>query len=151
MSEGRSTLNHYSLLSPTTGVGYALDALTTSQYLTCVPPITPSTTPPQPNPTKPNITPHKRPLDLSTGGSVHSYHAQPSSSRYQASPSPHRNKRAKTRFPSLTPAPPGSFSRVSGDTRAAEAVAQARKAWVPPAIRTQAVASYGAVPDLEVQ
>ncbi|CAN0591203.1 unnamed protein product, partial [Laminaria digitata] len=60
-----------------------------------------------------------------------------------------RNKtNAKTRFPSLTPAP-GPF-RLSGDTRAAEAVAHARKTWAPPALRTQAVTSYGAVPDLEV-
>lgn len=104
---------------------------------------------------------------------LQSYRAQPPSTlpnQYQqssaaaaaAAPSPDRRK---TRYPSLAPAP-GSF-RVAGgmgrggggsrggqggggDTRASEAVAHARKTWAPPALRTQAVASYGAVPDLEV-
>ena len=104
------------------------------------------------------------PPDLSLDG-FQSYHAQPSSiapsSSYAPLPERHRGatststskKRAKTRFPSLTPstlAPaPGNFS-ASGDTQAAEAVAHARKTWAPPALRTQAIASYGAVPDLEV-
>lgn len=81
---------------------------------------------------------------------LHSYHAQPSSAYQPALPPPERRKtnNAKTRFPSLTPAP-GPFLQ-SGDTRAAEAVAHARKTWAPPALRTQAVTSYGAVPDLEV-
>eukprot|EP00752_Nemacystus_decipiens_P004706 g4292.t1 len=107
------------------------------------------------------------PPDLSLDG-FQSYHAQPPSSSlapsstYSPLPERHRSgamssssskKRAKTRFPSLTPstlAPaPGNFS-ASGDTRAAEAVAHARKTWAPPALRTQAIASYGAVPDLEI-
>eukprot|EP00903_Cladosiphon_okamuranus_P018567 g17090.t1 len=112
------------------------------------------------------------PPDLSLDG-FQSYHAQPSSSMGPSStysralpPLPERHRgatsssgskrKAKTRFPSLTPsttpslAPaPGNFS-ASGDTRAAEAVAHARKTWAPPALRTQAIASYGAVPDLEI-
>lgn len=85
------------------------------------------------------------------------YRAQ-SPSTFQSSPatddrhtSRNRDRKGtttKTRFPSLAPAP-GSF-RSSGDVRAAEAVAHARKTWAPPALRTQAVTSYGAVPDLEV-
>lgn len=68
-------------------------------------------------------------------------------------------RRHKTRFVTLTPAP-ASFRNIGGgggeeaagegDTRARAAVAHARKTWAPPALRTQAVASYGAVPDLEV-
>lgn len=88
-------------------------------------------------------------------GGLHSYHAQPPSTLKgsglaAASPGRDRRKpRTKTKFPSLTPAP-GAY-RVSGDTKAAEAVAHARKTWAPPALRTQAISSYGAVPDLEVR
>ncbi|CAM9434767.1 unnamed protein product [Ectocarpus fasciculatus] len=95
-----------------------------------------------------------------------SYHAQPPASipdrhaslppeRHQgtsSNSSSNKNKKTKTRFPSLTPAltpAPGTFS-ANGDTRAAEAVAHARKTWAPPALRTKAIASYGAVPDLEI-
>lgn len=113
-------------------------------------------------------------LDFPLGG-LHSYHAQPNSSSYSGAPPPPPTGRrrdtgtstssrnanaskntAKTRFPSLTPPAvnfspaPGNFSMV-GDKRAAEAVAHARKTWAPPALRTQAIASYGAVPDLEVR
>ncbi|CAN0138119.1 unnamed protein product [Pylaiella littoralis] len=101
---------------------------------------------------------------------LHSYHAQPVSPSFsRASPPPGRRRdtststsskssknNPKTRFPSLTPPSenlsptPGNFS-AAGDARAAGAVAHARKTWAPPALRTQAIASYGAVPDLEVR
>ena len=93
------------------------------------------------------------PLPYRPQDEFRAYSAQPPSP--SSSPSPTRNRSrtsasitTKTRFPSLAPTP-GSFL-VSGDTRAAGAVAHARKTWAPPALRTQAVTSYGAVPDLEV-
>ncbi|CAM9517183.1 unnamed protein product [Ascophyllum nodosum] len=93
------------------------------------------------------------PLPYRPQDEFRAYSAQPPSP--SPSPSPTRNRSrtsasitTKTRFPSLAPTP-GSFL-VSGDTRAAGAVAHARKTWAPPALRTQAVTSYGAVPDLEV-
>ncbi|CAN0187574.1 unnamed protein product [Ectocarpus sp. 4 AP-2014] len=109
------------------------------------------------------------PPDLSLSN-FQSYHAQPpasipdrhaslpteqhqgTSSNNNSSSSTKNKKRTRTRFPSLTPAlapAPGTFS-ANGGTRAAEAVAQARKTWAPPVLRTKAIASYGAVPDLEI-
>ncbi|CAM9556867.1 unnamed protein product [Discosporangium mesarthrocarpum] len=74
----------------------------------------------------------------------------------------HLPDRHRTKFASLTPAP-GSF-RAAGeagsgkragegngmDTRASEVVTLAKRTWAQPALRTKAVASYGAIPDLEV-